>query len=246
MPGSNEKKWFYKIYQSIRESLPSWLQKILDKQMEKYEPCEVCGSYDHKTKDHPPDPIEFRLPEGPVYDGAAASGAHTGFVLATENYVAQYIGGQDRGSCICFIHVRFVNAETGQEVKYSYGDLEPRNEPKDPSLPYCDCPGDARNWTRADDHGNPNAKPYLYATGYPEKETGADGTRRGFVWAPLPHAGSWNVYIKWRATNNRGTAFPCIVYKEGGTLKVKVWKWNQRGDTGASPEIQLGTFTFNS
>lgn len=243
MASAKDRKLRWTIYQAVRGLLPSWLQKIMDKTMEKYAPCEVCGSFEHSTEDHPPDPIEYRLPEGPVYDGPATSGKNTGFILSTENYVSQYIGGRDKGSCISFNHVRFVNAATGEEHKVDRMALEPRNIPKDPSLPYCDCPGEAHNWTSHDDHGGETT--HHFTTGHPEKEPGADGTYRGFVWVPFAKPGQWNVYIKWRATNNRGTGYVSLATKEDGTtLMVKVWKWNQRGDLGSHPEIQLGTGSF--
>jgi len=229
-----------KLLKAVGDYLIPWLKKWLEKEQEKYEPCEVCGSKDHRTKDHPPDPIEFYPPEGPVYDGAALTEGHPGFILATENYVAGYINGRDKGAGLSFVHVKFVNPSTGQVMLVDYKHLEPRNTQKSPDQPYCVGPNGATNWTDNGDHPG-EKKPYLYITRVAAKEAGTDGTMRGLIWVPMPHSGSWNVYVKYRATNHRGTGYVGLITKAGEQLHVKLWRWNQRGDTGAYPEIQLGS-----
>jgi hypothetical protein len=141
---------------------------------------------------------------------------------------------------MCFL------AEATQTVAGSvhYQGLEPRNAQKAHPFPFAVAPNEARNWTDNGDHPG-EKKPYIYTTGYAVKEPGADGTSRGIVWVPFPYDGRYYVKIKSRFSGNRSTAYIGMVTEAGGTRTLTIFRWNQRHESGDSPQTLVpGVWEF--
>lgn len=168
-----------------------------------------------------------------------------GILVCSPSLVEKYIGQVGKDYSSSFLHVRFHNIETGQDVIYDYNMMQPINYVHGSSKPYCAAPDDARNWTSNGDAPG-SSKWYIYLTGYPEKQAGADGTYRGYAWVPAPGSGEWSTQIKWRTSGNRAaTTFVGVVYQREGARYMSLYRWNQRGD-GGTYEVPVpgGAITF--
>jgi len=157
----------------------------------------------------------------------------SGFAVCTENYMAYYIPTyKDRGGSICFIHVE-IHGEDGSVEKVHYNNMEPRNQYRKGKA-HTGCPGGAKNWTDNGDHPG-EKKSYLYTTAYPDKEAGADGTRRGYAFVPFSKPGRYDVKIRYRPTGNRTFQGFVVLYSKKIRNGQEEWaahcySWNQRGD----------------
>ncbi len=195
---------------------------------------DMWGDLRPDVEDPEPTPapvVEVGNPFSLVYHGVAADGwpPSPGIVICTEDLVTKFVPVEGRGSCVSFVHCKLTFEVSGEAV-VGWAQLEPRNVYREG--PHCACPGGAKNWTRADDHGNENAKNYMYLTGYPQKQPGADGTWRGWIWMPIEYTPeACSIALKWRCTGARANrTYVGVCYRVEGIDYLLLYHWKQKWD----------------
>jgi hypothetical protein len=164
----------------------------------------------------------------PVYYTAQPnSELPVGVCVATENYVG---GLQDRGSSIAVDSITLArHFNPVIKVKKDYTQVY-LFSPVD-KVPGCN------NWN--------TSVGYAYTSRYATNpDTGviinADGTSRGLAFLGHDRPGLWDIYVKARCTENRGTAWIGVTVTAADGTHTTYWhKWYQRGN-GDHAEVLIG------